>query len=91
VLGSYPGYIELADQLAARRFSIPVNIWNSMTPEQQWAANVKFLDRMISRGDNIVLSTSAFNAKAGTTFYRELQYLYSKGYKVSSGGMLLSK
>jgi len=28
-----------------------------MTSNEQWAANVKFLERMIKRGDNIRLAT----------------------------------
>jgi len=95
VLGSYNkitgGYVGLAKKLGANYFEIPTNIWSKMTPAEQWAANTKFLDRMIARGDNIVLSNSAFGAKAGTSFYKELQYLYSKGYKAAADGMSIIK
>jgi hypothetical protein len=58
VLGSHPDYLDLADDLGAKRFSIPTEIWNKMTPAQRWAANQKFLDRMSARGDDIILSNS---------------------------------
>jgi len=91
VLGSYGKYLELGEQLGAKTFNIPDAVWNTLTEDQKWAANIRFLNRAISRGDRIVLSNSAFEAKAGTYFYRELQYLYSKGYKVASNGMELIK
>jgi len=38
VLGNYPDYVQLADQLGARRFSIPDAAWEAMTPAERWAA-----------------------------------------------------
>lgn len=58
---------------------------------EQWAANVRFLDASIARGDSFILSNSAFAAKQGTAFYKEIQYLLSNGYKISSDGMSLFK
>lgn len=91
VLGHYPEYVVLAEQLAARRFQIPPSIWNKMTAGEQWIANSKFLDRMISRGDNIRLATPLNQVKPGSFFERELNYLFGKGYKVGSGGTTLVK
>jgi RHS repeat-associated protein len=91
VLGSYGKYLELGEQLGAKTFNIPDAIWKTMTEEQRWAANVKFLSRAIARGDRFVLSNSALEARPGTYFYRELQYLYTKGYKVAADGMSLFK
>jgi RHS repeat-associated protein len=95
VLGSYNpitgGYVSLAKKIGAHYFEIPANIWTKMTPSERWIANQRFLDRVVARGDNIRLSNSAFSAKAGTSFYNELQYLYSKGYKPTSDGMSLVK
>ncbi len=59
VLGHFPAYVEKATELGARRFNVPTKVWDRMTPAQQWAANRKFLDRMIARGDDIVLATPA--------------------------------
>ena len=39
-----------------------------MTETEQWAANTKFLDEAIARGDNFLLSHSAKTAEEGTSF-----------------------
>jgi len=44
-LGKFPDDINLADDLGARRFNIPPEVWARMTKAEQWAANKKFLDR----------------------------------------------
>src|SRR5690606_6551431 len=87
VLGHYPAYVEKAAELGARRFNVPANIWNKMSPAQQWAANQKFLDRMIARGDQVILATQANAARAGSFFARELQYLKSQGYQLADDGL----
>jgi RHS repeat-associated protein len=58
ILGHYPDYVKLSDELGARRFDIPIDIWNKMTHVQQWETNRKFLDRMISKGDEVIGSVS---------------------------------
>jgi hypothetical protein len=87
VLGHYPAYVEKAAELGARRFNVPTDIWNKMSPAQQWAANQKFLDRMIARGDQVILATQANAARAGSFFARELQYLKSQGYQLADDGL----
>ncbi|MHB0916116.1 MAG: hypothetical protein ACYC5A_11225 [Thermoleophilia bacterium] len=87
VLGSYPDYVKLSDELGARRFDVPKPNWDRMTPDEQWAANRRYLDRMIDKGDEVILSNSASEAQRGTTFFREIEYLKSKGYQVSEDGM----
>jgi hypothetical protein len=89
VLGHYPEYTKLAGELGARRFNIPTNVWNKMTDAERWAANQKFLDRMINRGDDIILATPLDKVKPGSYFQRELDYLLGKGYKVSPDGTKL--
>lgn len=91
VLGHYPEYVDIASQRGAKRFQIPTDIWNNMSPDEQWAANIKFLDRMILRGDNITLATPLSQVKPGSFFQRELNYLYGKGFKVSFDGLWLIK
>ena len=91
VLGHYPQYVKLAESLGARKFQIPTNIWNKMSAAEQWTANTKFLDRMILRGDNIRLATPLNQVKPGSFFQKELNYLFDKGYKVSSDGLWLTK
>jgi RHS repeat-associated protein len=89
VLGHYPEYMELADSKGHRRFDIPMKAWNKMSDAERWSANQKFLDRTISRGDEIVLSTPLQNVKPGSYFERELQYLSGKGYRPSVDGKSL--
>ena len=89
VLGHYPQYTKLATQMGARHFNVPTNIWNKMTPAQQWTANQKFLDRMILRGDNIRLATPLDLVRPGSFYQMELNYLFGQGYRVSSNGLWL--
>lgn len=92
VLGKFPDYINLANKLNAKRFNIPTEIWAKMTAEQQWAANVKFLERMIARGDEIILSNPVKDINKVTgAFRRELDYLIEKGFKISSDGASMIK
>ena len=85
----FPEYVELANEINARRFNIPEEIWRGMTDAERWGANKKFLDRLIKRGDEVVLATPASEARAGSFFERELQYLQSKGYKLVDDGTRL--
>lgn len=91
VLGHYPEYVNLAKSLGAKRFNIPTNIWEGMRTAEKWGANQKFLDRMILRGDNIRLATPLSQVKPGSFYQQELNYLFGKGYKVSSNGLWLVK
>ena len=86
VLGHYPGYVEMAERLGARYFNIPKRVWHQMSPEQQWAANQRFLDRIISHGDTVLLSTQATRARAGSAFSREVEYLTRHGYQLVDDG-----
>ncbi|NJA08191.1 hypothetical protein HC024_21005 [Methylococcaceae bacterium WWC4] len=89
VLGHYPAYKQLADNIGARRFNIPESVWNTMSDAERWAANQKFLDRMISRGDDIILATPLENVRPGSYYASELEYLASKGYAPSADGTKL--
>lgn len=87
VLGHYPRYVDLAKATGGRSFQVPTKVWDSMSPTEQWAANLKFLDRAITRGSNMQLATPANAAREGSFFERELQYMQSKGYTVGPDGM----
>ena len=89
VLGRYPDYKNLSDGLGARRFDVPSDVWNRMSPAEQWAANQKFLDRTISRGDSIRLGSPVERATEGSFFRKELDYLFGKGYTLDSSGTSL--
>jgi hypothetical protein len=81
VLGHYPEYIELAEQLRASCFNIPVEVWSRMSHEEQWEANRKFLDDAISSGDEILLATPLERLHIGSWYERELRYLASRGFR----------
>jgi hypothetical protein len=82
-----------AEDFGVKRFNIPQDIWNKMTPEAQWAASQKFLDRVIQRGDNVRLSVNAFSeeAKDGISLQKEINYLQQRGYRISDDGWTLIK
>ena len=87
VLGHHPGYIEYAESIGARYFkTIPPEIIEIMGPVGLRAANARFLDRLIVRGDIVQLSTHASMTRPGSTFAWELQYLQSHGYRLSADG-----
>ena len=92
VLGKYPDYINLAEELGATRFNIPAKIWNKMSLAEQWEANTKFLDRMIIRGDKIILSNPVLDInKISGAYRKELDYMIGKGYRLNSSGTQLIK
>ncbi len=92
VIGKNPDYINLANKLGAKSFSMPAEVWNKMSKAEQWNANQKFLDRVIKRGDDIVLSNPVKNINDVSGIYRkELDYLMSKGLKLSDDGTRLVK
>ena len=86
VLGHFPAYVDAAANSGGRTFQVPKHIWDAWSPERQWAANQKFLDRAIARGSEIRLATPANAAREGSFYERELQYLTSKGYRPNEGG-----
>jgi hypothetical protein len=53
MLGQIPEYLEAAARSGARVFNIPAEIYRTLSPAAQWAANQKFLDRAIARGVDI--------------------------------------
>lgn len=91
VIGHYPEYKQLGENLNAKTFQIPEGIWNTMTDAERWAANKAFIDNAIKRGDEIVLSTPLNQVRPESYFARELEYLGSKGYIPSADGTRLIK
>ncbi len=89
VLGHYPEYVGRADELGARRFSVPDDVWARMTPAEQWAANRKFLDRTVARGGAFHLATPIDRVRPGSYYEKELQYLTSRGYRLNEAGTAL--
>ena len=91
VLGHYPEYARLADELGANKFSVPIDTWEKMTPVEQWRANQEYLDNALLRGDKFRLATPINQVREGSFYQQELNYLYDKGYQVSSDGRWLLK
>jgi RHS repeat-associated protein len=91
VLGHFPEYIELADEIGAHRFSMPKDVWRRMTPGERRAANQKTLDRAIDRNAEIRLSTSLDELEAASSYEWELKYLRNRGYAVSPDGTRMVK
>ena len=83
VIGRFPGYVDTARALGANYFSIPLRVWRKMTPMQQWAANRRFLDRAIRRGDTVIISSPLKEIPKGSWTRREINYLLSRGYRLS--------
>jgi hypothetical protein len=87
VLGKVGSYEKLAERLSANKFHLSDEVWNAMSPEARWEANRKFLDEVIKRGDEIILSNFVPNIESQRGFFRmELDYLSKKGYELGPEG-----
>lgn len=85
VIGKYPIYLEKARQWGANALNIPTQQWNALgSRAAQWAANVRFLDEAIARGDSFRLATPFAQgwAETGTWYKAELIYLLQQGYEL---------
>jgi hypothetical protein len=92
VLGKFPDYLKLADELGARRFNVPGEVWNKMSKAEQWAANQKFLDRAISRCDEFVLSNPVKSiSDVSGSLRSELEYLIERGFRLNKSGTRMIK
>jgi hypothetical protein len=47
----------MAQATGAKFFDIPTDVWDSMTPEEQWSANQAFLDGGMANRDTFLLAT----------------------------------
>ena len=86
VLGRYPKYIQMAQDLKARLFNYPTNIWNQLTLNQQYRLNMEFLKVAADRGQEILLSANAYSAPRASAFASEINYLLSRGYRIVDEG-----
>ena len=88
VLGNYPGYIALSDDLGARRFDIFPAAWQALYVQGgrafQWNANCYFLALMNAANDRFVFSSDPRLARPGSWFFQELRYLRSCGVSLTS-------
>ena len=87
VIGKYPNYLKVADQIGAKRFNIPSNVWNKMTEAECWTVNQKFLDRAIAHGGDIMLDKPIKDiSSVSGELRKELDYLSHRGYELSRDG-----
>jgi hypothetical protein len=80
VIGRYPFYLELAEELKAKVFNISQSQWLAMTPDQRWEINRAFLDAAMAAGEKIILATAPEKVPVGSTLEKELDYLARYGY-----------
>ena len=79
VIGSFPDYVNVSDDLGARRFDIG-EAWDALPNDAaRWAANQFFLDSMLLAGDTSVWSADPRSARPHSWFLREAYHLRSKG------------
>ncbi len=86
VLGRYdihPNYLEVADDVGGTAFSVPSEIWDSLTAVEKLALNQQALDEAAANGTNFYLAHGWESAVEGTGFRWELDYLFNLGYTLS--------
>lgn len=79
VIGHHPAYLFLAATLGADAFSLPPDLWATMTEAERWAANRDYLDRAIDDGAVFVLASRVDRLRP-SYFALELEYLIAAGY-----------
>jgi hypothetical protein len=80
----------LAEELNANYFNVPTEEWNALTPTEQWSKNQGFIDEAIARGDQFKLATPLDKVRPGSFYEKEIQYLTSKGYRLSADGTAMT-
>lgn len=78
VLGNMPGYISAATATGSGYYLISENLWQSMSEAQRWANNMQYLIDANKLGSQFALVPD-WVVKAGTTFWREFQFLLEQG------------
>jgi hypothetical protein len=82
VLGRYPTYVNLAEEVGARALNLPGPIAKGLSAAGLWwTTNQAFLDQAMSNGARFFLASGA--EQIGTGYYQlELQYLQMNGYVI---------
>jgi hypothetical protein len=81
-IGHSPDYIDLAGNIGGKHFSVPDDVWNSMNPAEQWAANQRFLDRGIAEGAVFRLATPIEDMRDPSIYAKEINYMLNHGLHV---------
>ena len=85
VLGRFPAYVDLADQLGAKAFNLGTFGWAALgTDTARWGANQAFIDAAIANGDRVLFASDPFSAANALSFFeREVNYLQSRGFAIT--------
>lgn len=79
VLGSYPGYVALGEQLGANYFKIATSEWDALSYAEQRELEENFINAAVARGDQFRFANPPAGAVWGTWFWREVQMLNDIG------------
>ncbi len=75
-IGHFPGYTATGYGY----YQISKQLYDSMTPAQQWAMNAEYLDDCMSAGASFFVEPNRA-IEATSWLYSEIQYLIDNGYK----------
>lgn len=82
VIGHFPNYQMVAEELGAQCFCIAPSELLALTSEELWRRNRAFLEDNIVAGGQFVLATAPEAAKPGSWFEKELAFLIGQGAKL---------
>ncbi len=86
VVGSFPDYIRVSDELGGRRFDIGPPARNALQDDAaRWEANRHFLDAMPAARDAFVWAADPRSARPPSWLFREAYCLRSKGVPFPTG------
>jgi hypothetical protein len=86
VIGHNPAYVRLADTRGHVWFEVDTDVWESWDDARRWAVNQAFLDNAIASDAIFLLATPPNEAREGSCYARELDYLKLRGYKARLTG-----
>jgi RHS repeat-associated protein len=76
-IGRYPANKDLAESIGGNWLNIPMKVWNSLGPAEQWERNKQWLREAIIRGDVFRLASPITEATENSGYFKELQYLFN--------------
>lgn len=78
-VGHFPAYVTLARKIQCSCFELPQQVALSMSPQEFWRLNKRFLDKHLAKDAVFALATSPEFARSGSWFEKELAYLQENG------------
>ena len=95
MIGKYldtPSYVDVGKHLNKSVLNVPTQLWETMTPDQQWTATQKFLDSVIAHKGDLLFNKSIKSiASQSGEFRKELDYVSQKGYVLSKDGWSMTR